>query len=422
VLEVRGLSFELCLYERRKDNNMAFMHFDESIEMIQNLEINNYKTKKLYLVDTLGYVLAEDVVADHNSPEFPTSAMDGYAIIHEDMTLGTLKVGSINPAGSALKEEVIGGTCIKTFTGSLMPHGADTLIPIENVEVDGDEIIIKEEVPQGFSVREVGENYAKGQMLIPKGTKIDFPQIGVMASLNIANVLVYEKPTVAIISTGSELLELGEEQTNDSQIRSSNNYILEAIVNKYDGIPMQLGCIKDDKASITTAISDALEKSDIVVTTGGVSVGDFDFVKDVIYELDCDVVFKGVRVKPGQHIMVARKDDKFIIGLPGFAYSSTVTALLYLVPLIEKLQQGKSCLRKVKAKLAEPFVKRAKKAEFTACNINLMQGEYYVDFKDKKVGSSAILTNMLGEVALLATSEDDRSKDIGDEVTVLLVG
>ncbi|MCO4845853.1 MAG: molybdopterin molybdotransferase MoeA [Sulfurovum sp.] len=400
---------------------MAFMHFDESIEMIQNLEINNYKTKKLYLVDTLGYVLAEDVIADHNSPEFPTSAMDGYAIIHEDMTLGTLKVGSINPAGSALKEEVIGGTCIKTFTGSLMPHGADTLIPIENVEVEGDEIIIKEEVPQGFSVREVGENYAKGQMLIPKGTKIDFPQIGVMASLNIANVLVYEKPTVAIISTGSELLELGEEQTNDSQIRSSNNYILEAIVNKYDGIPMQLGCIKDDKATITTAISDALEKSDIVVTTGGVSVGDFDFVKDVIYELGCDVVFKGVRVKPGQHIMVARKDDKFIIGLPGFAYSSTVTALLYLVPLIEKLQQGRSSLRKVKAKLAEPFVKRAKKAEFTACNINLIQGEYYVDFKDKKVGSSAILTNMLGNVALLATSEDDISKDIGDEVTVLLV-
>ena len=400
---------------------MAFMHFDESIEMIQNLEINNYKTKKLYLVDALGYVLAEDIVADHNSPEFPTSAMDGYAIIHEDMTLGTLKVGSINPAGSALKEEVIGGTCIKTFTGSLMPHGADTLIPIENVEVDGDEIIIKEEVPQGFSVREVGENYRKGQLLISKGTKIDFPQIGVMASLNIANVLVYEKPTVAILSTGSELLELGETQTNDSQIRSSNNYILEAIVKKYDGLAMQLGCIKDDKENITKEVSSALEKSDIVVTTGGVSVGDFDFVKDVIYELGCDIVFQGVRVKPGQHIMLARKDDKFIIGLPGFAYSSTVTALLYVVPLIEKLQQGKSSLRKIKAKLAEPFVKRAKKAEFTACNVNLIQGEYYVDFKDKKVGSSAILTNMLGNVALLATSEDDTSKDVGDEVTVLLL-
>jgi molybdopterin molybdotransferase len=120
--------------------------------------------------------------------------------------------------------------------------------------------------------------------------------------------------------------------------------------------------------------------------------------------------------------MVARKDDKFIIGLPGFAYSSTVTALLYLVPLIAKLQQGKCALRKVKAKLKEPFIKRAKKAEFTACNISLIQGEYYVDFKDKKVGSSAILTNMLGDVALLVTAEDDTSKEIGDEVTVLLFG
>jgi len=397
------------------------MHFDESIQTIQDLQINNYKTKKLYLVDTLGYVLAEDIVADHNSPEFPTSAMDGYAFAHDDMAMGRLKIASINPAGSTLREEVIGGTCIKTFTGSLMPKGADTLIPIENVEVEGDEIIIKEEVPQGFSVREIGENYAKGQLLIAKGTKIDFAEIGVMAGLNIVTPLVYEKPTVAILSTGSELLELGETQSSDAQIRSSNNYIIEAIVKKYDGIPMQLGCIKDDKENIKNEVGKALEQSDIVVTTGGVSVGDFDFVKDVIVELGCDIVFKGVRVKPGQHIMVARKGDKFIVGLPGFAYSSTVTALLYVVPLIEKLQQGKCSLRMLKAKLKEPFIKRAKKAEFTACNISLLQGEYYVDFQGKKVGTSAILTNMLGDTALLVTSEEDRSKEIGDEVSVLLM-
>ena len=398
------------------------MHFDESMARLKGIQIEKYKTKKLYIMDALGYVLAEDIVADHNSPEYPTSAMDGYALKHEDMALGRLKIASINPAGSALRDEVMGGTCIKTFTGSLMPKGADTLIPIENVEVDGDEIIIKEEVPQGFSVREVGENYAKGQRLIEAGTRIDFPQIGVMAGLNIVMATVYEKPTVAILSTGSELLDLGEVQTNDSQIRSSNNYTIEAIVRKHDGIAMQLGCIKDDKASIRKAMDEALEKSDIVVTTGGVSVGDFDFVKDVITELGCEVLFKGVRIKPGQHIVVARRGDKFVVGLPGFAYSSTVTALLYVVPLIEKLQKGKSVLRKVKAKLKEPFIKHAKKAEFTACNVSLLQGEYYVDFKGKKVGTSAILTNMLGDVALLVTSEDDTSKEVGDEVDVLLLG
>ena len=397
------------------------MHFDESMALIDALEIAYYKTKRLYIMEAVGYVLAEDIVADHNSPEFPTSAMDGYAIIHEDQAMGRLKIASINPAGSALRDKVIGGTCIKTFTGSLMPEGADTLIPIENVEVDGEEIVIKEEVPQGFSVREVGENYAKGQTLINAGTKIDFSHIGVLASLNIVHVIVYEKPIVSVLSTGSELLDLGEVQTNDAQIRSSNNYVVEAIVKKYGGLPMQLGCIKDDKESITNAISDALQKSDIVVTTGGVSVGDFDFVKDVIRELGCDVVFKGVRVKPGQHIMVARKGDKFIVGLPGFAYSATVMALVYVVPLIAKLQCAANPLKMVKATLKEPFNKRAKKAEFTACNISLVDGEYYVDFKGKKIGTSAILTNMLGNIGLLFTSEEDSSKQVGDEVMVMLL-
>lgn len=404
-----------------KKELFSMLHFDESIKMLKDLKIDHYKTKKLYLMDALGYVLAQDIIADHNSPEFPTSAMDGYALKHEDMATGRLKIGSINPAGSALKEEVHHGSCIKTFTGSLMPKGADTLIPIENVSVEGDEIVIKQTVPKGFSVREVGENYAQGQLLIPKGTKIGFVEIGVMASLNIISVPVYEKPTVAILSTGSELLELGQMQTNHAQIRSSNNYILEALVKKYDGIAMQLGCIRDDKQSITVALAEAIKKSDIVVTTGGVSVGDFDFVKDVIRELGCEVVFKGVRIKPGQHIMVARKGDKFIVGLPGFAYSSTVTALLYVVPLIEKLQQGKSSLRLVKATLSQPFVKRAKKAEFTACNIVLEDGTYRVDFDRKKVGTSAILTNMLGSTALVFTSEEDSSKAAGEQVEVLLL-
>jgi len=398
---------------------MAFIHFDESIKIIEDIEIERYRTKKLYLVESLGYVLAEDIVTDHNSPAFPTSAMDGYAVKHEDLKLGRLKILSINPAGSDLKESVESGKTIKTFTGSLMPDGADTLIPIENVTVEGDEIVINELVPFGFSVREVGENYSQGQKLIAKGTKIDFTDIGVMSSLNIVSPLVYEKPKVAILSTGSELLELGEKQTSDAQIRSSNNYILEAIVKKYDGEPQQLGCIGDDKETILKSVELALAQSDIVVTTGGVSVGDFDFVKDVIVELECEVLFKGVRVKPGQHIMVAKKEDKFIIALPGFAYSATVTALLYLVPLIAKLQQGKCDLKIIEATLLEPFNKRQKKAEFTACNIMLEKGNYLVDFKDKKQGTSAILTNMLGQTALLITSEDDDSKAIGDKVKVL---
>jgi molybdopterin molybdotransferase len=281
--------------------------------------------------------------------------------------------------------------------------------------------MINESVPFGFSVREVGENYSENEKLIPKGTEIGFADIGVMAGLNIVSPLVYEKPRVAILSTGSELLELGEVQTTNSQIRSSNNYILEAIVKKYGGVPQQLGCIHDDKESILKSVESALTQSDIVVTTGGVSVGDFDFVKDVIVELGCEVLFKGVRIKPGQHIMVAKRDDKFIVALPGFAYSSTVTALIYLVPLIQKLQKGELILTKVEATLREPFNKRHKKAEFTACRVTLQNGNYFVDFEGKKSGTSAILTNMLGSTALLVTDEDEKSKVIGEKVQILLL-
>ena len=400
---------------------MAFLHFDESIALLEQIEITRYKRKKLYLTDAPGYILAEDIIADHNDPKYPTSAMDGYALRHEDLKRGRLKLSSINPAGSDLLDSVREGECIKTFTGSLMPEGSDTLVPVENVTVEGDTIIIDEEVPRGFSVRAVGEGYAEGELLIPKGTRIGMAEVGVMAGLNIVAPLLFEKPTVSILSTGSELLELGKLQSSDAQIRSSNNYILETIVKRYGGIPMQLGCIRDDKESIKSTVSAALEQSDIVVTTGGVSVGDFDFVKDVIRELGCDVIFKGVRVKPGQHIMVARRGDKFIVALPGFAYSSMVTALLYVVPLIARLQHGNNPLQVVSATLREPFVKRARKAEFTACNLSLEEGRYVVDFAGKKIGTSAILTNMLGDSALMITSEEESDKEAGERVNVLLL-
>ena len=258
-------------------------------------------------------------------------------------------------------------------------------------------------------------------MLIKKGTKIDFAHIGVMASLNVVSPLVYEKPGVAILSTGSELLELGEPQTSPAQIRSANNYTLEAIAQRYGGVPQQLGCIGDEKQSILRAIESASKQAQIVVTTGGVSVGDYDFVKDVVEVLGFKQLFKGVRIKPGQHILLAQKEDTFLVGLPGFAYSATVTALLYLVPLLAKFRGIASPLKIVKATLKEPFVKRAKKSEFTACNLRLEGGRYVVDFEGKKIGTSAILTNLLGPAALLVTDESEGDKQAGEEVEVLLL-
>ena len=397
--------------------------FEESMRILNSLEVQTCGVQKLFVPQTLNRVLAQDIVAKENSPTAPTAAMDGYAIRAQDQAKKRLRVIAATPAGSEVETSVGEDEAIKTFTGSLMPPGADTLIPIENVQVEGEYIVIQEPVEKGFSVRPIGENYKKGEVLISKGSKIGFAEIGVMASLNIVMPKVYQKPRVAILATGSEVLEIGEQQTSLAQIRSSNNYTLEAIVARHGGEPVQLGAVKDDKASITKAFREALQSADIVVTTGGVSVGDYDFVKDVVRaELRADVAFKGVVIKPGQHVMVAKVGQKFIVSLPGFAYSSTVTALLYLLPLLYKMQGSEYEPKMVYATLKEPFIKRSKKTEFTPCNVTIEDGEYFVDFAGNKIGSSAIMTNMLGEnKALLVTSPEEKNKEAGEKALVWLI-
>ena len=391
--------------------------YKESLEIINSIDIAPKEVIELPLMDAQNFYIAEDIVANFNSPEYPTSAMDGYALKHEDQAIKELKISAINPAGADEILTLTPGEVIKTFTGSIMPEGSDTLIPIENVTVDGNKITINEEVPFSFSVREVGENFKKGEVLIKKGTKIDFAQIALLASLNHVTVKVYQQPKVAIVATGSELLELGQEQTRASQIRSSNNYTIEAIVKNNSAKPIQLGCVGDDINNIKEIFKDALEQADIVVSTGGVSVGDFDFVKDVVRdELGAEVLFKGVVIKPGQHIMVAKVNNKVILALPGFAYSSTVTALVYLLPVIYKYMNAEYEPAILKAKLKSRYQKKSKKTEFTPANYSVIDGRLYVDFDGKKDGTSAIMTNMLDKCALTRTSEEDGNKDIGEEI------
>ena len=395
--------------------------YEESMQRLYELDVRVKETVTLPLMESIGYVIAKDIVANYNSPEASTAAMDGFAIKAADQVLEKLKIQAINPAGANEVPALIAGKAIKTFTGSLMPEGSDTLIPIENVEEKDGYIIIKKSVAQGFSVREVGENFKKGEVLIQQGTIIDFAQIGVMASLNITEVEVYDKPKVAIIATGEELLELGQEQTKPTQIRSSNNYTIEALVKKYGATPLQFGCVGDDIHKLKEVFTIALEQSDIVVSTGGVSVGDFDFVKDIVKEhLGADVIFKGVVIKPGQHIMLAKKKQKIILALPGFAYSSTVTALLYLVPLIFKMQGVEYKHNIINATLLSNYKKKSLKTEFAPCNISLVNGEFCIDFIGKKSGTSAIMTNMLGNSALAMTKPDEGDKKMGEKMKVLI--
>ena len=399
---------------------MNFLSYFESAERLNALQPGDMRYEKIPLDQSLGRVLAEHIVADADEPAYPTASMDGFALRALDQQSGTLRIcDGDNPACSADAPGVTEGLAVKTFTGAVMPEGADTLIPIENVTVSGDTLMIDTPVAQGFSVRPVGESYLKGEILIPKGTQIGFAEVGVLAGLNRVMIPVAVRPRVAVLSTGSEILDLGEPATNPSQIRSSNNYTLAALARSAGAEAVQCGTAPDDRDGITRAFENALSCSDIVVSTGGVSVGDYDFVKEIIPALGAEVIFQGVRIKPGQHLLVAQRGTQFILALPGFAYSSTVTFVLYALPLIRRLLGRDPGHEIVEAVLDEPFKKRSKKTEFTACNLRFEHGSYRVDFEEKKTGSSAILTNLLGETGLMITDESDGPLETGTTVRVL---
>lgn len=393
--------------------------YDESLTILSNIEFKGKNKEKLFLTNALGKIIAEDILANGNSPEHPTSGMDGYAIKFEDQKNEFIEIIDKNPAGFEITTEVKEGTTIKTFTGSLMPKGADTLIPVENVEVRDNKIYITKEVSKGFAIRDIGENYKKDEVLIKKGSTVGYAEIGVLASLNISQIYVYSAPIVSIASTGSEILDLGEEQTNNSQIRSSNHLTIEALAKKAGARTIQMGIVKDDIDSITEMMTNALESSDIVVTTGGVSKGDYDFVQDVVKErLNAEVLFHGVRLKPGGPVLIAQKGNKLIISLPGFAYSSTVCAILFLIPMIYKFMGSSKKLPTVKATIGCDFPRVIDKTVFTACNVSYIDGEYKIDFEGKKKGTSAILTNMLGNPALLV---QDKHFKAGEKVDIILL-
>ena len=400
---------------------MKLLSYESSQDMLDLLKVNAHRVENVALNSSLGRILAKDIVAVYNDPQFPTASMDGYAVLHSDFDLENITILGDNPAGSDETRVLNSGECIKTFTGSRMPEGADTLIQIENVSVNDGKISIDEEVDLGSSVRPIGEGYKAGDILIKKGTKIGFAEIGVMAGLNTVMVNVAVKPRVAVIATGSEILDLGVNSTNPSQIRSSNNYTLAALFEQAGAEVIQLGTVGDDRDSIMATFENALASADILVSTGGVSVGDYDFVKDIVPRLGAEVIFKGVAIKPGKHIMVAQRDSKFVLALPGFAYSSTVVSILYVLPLISKMLGREKSYTMVEAKLSEAFTKRSRLTEFTACNIDVEDGEYFVNFEGKKVGSSAILTNLLNNSALMVTGEEDGNLEEATYVNVILL-
>ncbi len=290
----------------------------------------------------LGRVLAKSVASDLDFPHWDNSAMDGYAVRASDVQRSpvTLQIVEEIPAGKLPQTTVEPGQAARILTGAMMPAGADTVVMQEETEQQGDRVtILQVPQPQSF-VRQRGSFYRAGGELLGSGRAITPAEIALLAAAQQSQVQVYRRPRVAIISTGSELVS-PDQPLQPGQIVDSNQYALTALVAQTGAIPVPLGIVSDQRSAVKEAIASALAQADLVISSGGVSVGDYDYVDQVLAELGATLHIRAVAVKPGKPLTVATLthggNSQLYFGLPGNPASAMVGFWRFVVPAIAKL-------------------------------------------------------------------------------------
>jgi molybdopterin molybdotransferase len=308
--------------------------FEEALGIIMESDYL-VASERVDLADSLNRVLAEDIFSDIDMPPFHKSAVDGYACRKVDLGKD-LHVIEIIPAGKA-PEKIIGpDQCAKIMTGAPVPEGADCVIMVEDVLEIAPHVVCfgKEKVKENICF--AGEDIRRGDLVMKKGTRIEPQHIAVLATAGCVNPLVYRKVRVAVISTGDEIIEPNEIPQN-AQIRNSNAYQLIAQIVKFGGIPDYCGIAFDTMESTWKKITRALDGNDVVILTGGISMGDYDHVPAVFQELDIDIKFKSIAMQPGRPTLFGIRERQFIFGLPGNPVSGFLQFELLVKPLISKI-------------------------------------------------------------------------------------
>jgi molybdopterin molybdotransferase len=307
---------------REQANRLAPRHASEMVE----------------LLDTLGRVLAEPVLADRDQPPFPRSTRDGFACRTADVAAGLpLEViGSIR-AGDAVVIEVSTGKAVEIMTGAPVPPGADCVVMVEHVLRDRDLLRLSpgRSMRAGENIVPMGAEAHAGAVIVPKGTRISPAQIAVAASCGAGQLSVYKRPRVAIVATGDELVEVGQ-QPKTHQIRNSNSYSLAAQILGAGAEPVRLPIARDERAHLEGIIHRALE-TDLVLLSGGVSMGKYDLVEEVLLSLGAEFFFTGALIQPGKPVVFGRLGEHYFFGLPGNPVSTMVTFLLFVEPVLGAL-------------------------------------------------------------------------------------
>jgi molybdopterin molybdotransferase len=287
-----------------------------------------------------GRVLAEPIVASHNQPPFNASAMDGYAVRAQDAVPGrSLAVIGMSQAGAGFAGTVGEGQCVRIFTGAPVPTGADAVIMQEEATVTGSAVRFTEQPKPGRSIRPIGNDFATGQVLVGSGVRLGALQLAVAAAANVPALAVNRRPKIALLATGDELVLPGTPLGPD-QIVSSNSYGLSPLLAPYAETVTDHGIVGDDRAALTATLEAILAgEPDIVVTTGGASVGDHDIVQEILLSLGVTLDFWRINMRPGKPLMFGTRGKTLIFGLPGNPVSALVTATIFIKPAL-RLWQG----------------------------------------------------------------------------------
>lgn len=391
------------------------LDFDEALALVTSeAEAARLRGReRVSLSAAAGRVLAEQVTSPIELPSHDYSAMDGYAVRAADVTEGgeLPVVGECQTGHESVKVEP--STCVRIFTGAHIPPGADAVIMQENVERTGDVALFKSGTKQGANIRRAGEDLHRGQTVLEPGTRLSGFHLGLLASVERTEVLVAPRPRVAIVCTGDELRPAGG-LFESGHLAESNSVALAALVRQAGGEPLVTPLTRDQTGATEEALVAALASADVVLTVGGVSVGDHDVVVPALLALGAEVVFHKARIKPGKPILFAKQSGKLILGLPGNPSSAQVNFALFGFPLLRLLQGDALPLSAARvARLSHDFSQKPGRRGFYR---GRLEGHEVQIISNQASGAT---TSMAWANALVVLPETTEQVSAGEEVTVM---
>ncbi|MGD0021279.1 MAG: gephyrin-like molybdotransferase Glp [Smithellaceae bacterium] len=380
--------------------------------------------EKVNILDARARVIGEDVFATRNIPPANNSAMDGYAVRHVD-TKGATRVNPLQlqvieeiPAGKVPQKKLKKGEASRIMTGAIIPDAADAIVRQEDTKKIGKRIMIYTSVKEGQDIRFAGEDVQKEDLLISRGSIVSPAQIGMLASLGRTFVSMYQKPRVAIIATGDELVNI-ETDPPPAKIVNSNSYSLAAQVMECGAIPLILGIAKDQKSELQKKFKTALH-ADLIISSGGISVGDFDLVKDVMGEIGNVMHFWQVAMKPGKPLAFGTIKGIPLFGLPGNPVSAMVSFEQFVRPYLLKMQGHTKIFRQTIKALSSQEIQGKKGVKYFIRAIVKKEKNQYLAAITGEQGSG-ILKSMVLANALIVLKENETKVKKGDPVTVQLL-